>query len=94
MKSDQLEKSVRSYSTVNNAVLEYNSPSSDKYVPPLVKMLIERTWFETHRQIDHEDDEGRTPLHLAVMANRYPFVSYLLSKNAHIEVRNIYLFYY
>ncbi len=93
IQSDQPEKPVGSYSTINNAIVEYHSPSSVINVPRVVRMLIERTWFGTRIQIDHEDDEGRTPLHLAVMANRYAFVCYLLSEaNAHIGVRNIYLF--
>ncbi|CAF1485605.1 unnamed protein product [Rotaria sordida] len=51
----------------------------------IIRMLIE--WFNTNSKIDHEDDEGRTPLHLAVMANRRLLVSDLLNNGAHIEAK-------
>ena len=53
-------------------------------------MLIERRRSKTNIEIDQKDDEGRTPFHLAVMANRYDFVSYLLKNGAHLEVRDIF----
>ena len=50
-------------------------------------MLFDRYWFEATIQIDHEDDEGRTALHIAAMENRYSFVKYLLEKKARFDVR-------
>jgi ankyrin repeat protein len=51
-------------------------------VPRIIVDLVERG-----ANVNHPDDEGRTPLHLAVMENRLSFVKYLLNQNANIYVR-------
>jgi ankyrin repeat protein len=45
------------------------------------------TLIERGADINHADDENRTPLHLAIMENRLPLVKYLLHNNANIYVR-------
>lgn len=50
-------------------------------MPKIIVELIER-----RADVHHPDDEGRTPLHLAVMNNRLSFVKYLLYKKAKLYV--------
>jgi ankyrin repeat protein len=63
-----------------------NDPSSEKNPPYVVKLFFDQK-FKNKILVDHDDDEGRTPLHLAVMLNRFSFVKYLLENGASIEVR-------
>jgi ankyrin repeat protein len=63
-----------------------NDPSSEKNPPYVVKLIFDQK-FKNKILVDHDDDEGRTPLHLAVMLNRFSFVKYLLENGASIEVR-------
>ncbi len=51
-------------------------------LPSIIRTLIERG-----ANVNHADDEGRTPLHLAIMENRLPLVQYLLQHKANIYVR-------
>ncbi len=51
-------------------------------LPEIIENLI-----KDGANVDHADDEGRTPLHLAVMENRLPLVQYLIEKKADIYVR-------
>jgi ankyrin repeat protein len=51
-------------------------------LPRIISTLVKRG-----ANVNHPDDEGRTPLHLAVMENRLSFVKYLLNNNANIYVR-------
>ncbi len=90
---DHSRESYRSNATLERIVPDYYPSSSLEEPPPLIKMLFDRYWFETTIQIDHEDDEGRTPLHIAAMENRYSFVKYLLEKKARLDVRIYPLFY-
>ncbi|CAF3896320.1 unnamed protein product, partial [Rotaria sp. Silwood1] len=48
-------------------------------LPSIICTLIDRG-----TDVNHPDDEGRTPLHLAIMENRLTFVKYLLHRNANI----------
>lgn len=84
---NQSQESYRSNNTLDHIVPHYYSPSSHEDFPLLIKMLFDRYWFEKSIQIDHEDDEGRTPLHIAVMTNRYSFVKFLLDNKARLDVR-------
>lgn len=77
----------------SNRYRSYESQKLEENIPSIVKILIERHWYETSIYINHEDEEGRTPLHLAVMANRYSFVSYLLKTGARIDVKNFFIFH-
>ncbi|CAF4199915.1 unnamed protein product [Adineta steineri] len=51
------------------------SITDENDVPLIITKLVER-----RADVNHLDDEGRTPLHLAVMGNHLPFVEYLLDK--------------
>ncbi len=51
-------------------------------LPEIIEKLI-----KDGAKVNHADDEGRTPLHLAVMENRLPLVQYLIEKKADIYVR-------
>ncbi len=84
---DQSQESYRSNNSLDRIVPNYYLSSSNEDFPPLIRILFDRYWFETGLDIDHEDDEGRTPLHLAAMANRYSFVQFLLKNRAKLEVR-------
>jgi len=91
--SYQSQEFNRSGSVVRNLVYIYKSQLTEQNILSVVKTLIDRYWFETSIQIDHEDEEGRTPLHLAVMTNRHSFVSYLLENGARLDVRHFFLFF-
>ncbi|CAF1313188.1 unnamed protein product [Adineta ricciae] len=51
-------------------------------IPSIICTLVDRGV-----DINHADDEGRTPLHLAVMENRLEFVKYLLKKGANLYAK-------
>ncbi|CAF4998289.1 unnamed protein product, partial [Rotaria sp. Silwood1] len=56
-------------------------------LPSIICTLIDRG-----TDVNHPDDEGRTPLHLAIMENRLTFVKYLLHRNANIYSTSTELF--
>ncbi len=66
----------------NRAIFEIQIREETVKLPDIIHTLIERG-----ADINHADDENRTPLHLAVRENRLPFVKYLLYKGANIYVR-------
>ncbi|CAF3676752.1 unnamed protein product [Adineta steineri] len=51
-------------------------------VPDLVRLLVE----ERHADVNHADDEGRTPLHMAAMRGRLPYMDYLIANGAKVDV--------
>ncbi len=51
-------------------------------LPPIVRQL-----FTLKAHVKDPDDEGRTPLHLAVQANRYNYAMKLIDKGADIMVK-------
>ena len=63
------------------------SLDASRNIPDVVKLLVDPTRFDEKIDINHQDDEGRTPLHLAVMTNRLAFVEYLLEHKSRVEVR-------
>ncbi|CAF1212259.1 unnamed protein product [Adineta steineri] len=51
------------------------SITDENDVPSIITKLVER-----RADVNHPDDEGRTPLHLAIMENHLQFVKYLLGE--------------
>ncbi|UJR12614.1 hypothetical protein I4U23_016789 [Adineta vaga] len=83
--TNQSQNTIRSNNTNSNLVAANDLSSSNQQIPYIVEELTRR--FKPNFQIDQVDDEGRTPLHLAVIANRCNFASYLLENGANIKAR-------
>jgi ankyrin repeat protein len=49
--------------------------------------VIVQRMLELGAHVNDRDDEGHTPLHLAVKANRYNYVKELINRGADIMVR-------
>lgn len=90
--NDQLHEFYRSRNVVSYLVRNYESQTLEENIPPMIKLLVEQRWYETSIHVNHEDEEGRTALHLAVMGNRHSFVAYLLKNGARLDVIHISFF--
>ncbi len=55
---------------------------------------IVRDMLNLGADINDRDDEGRTPLHLAVQTNRYNYAAELIARGADIMVRAVYMFFF
>ncbi|CAF4098910.1 unnamed protein product [Adineta steineri] len=56
--------------------------STTTEVPALVKLLVEKRGAD----VNHADDEGRTPLHMAAMRGRLHYIKYLIDHEAKVDV--------
>ncbi len=65
-----------------NDILFFCQNSNPKEPPPLIELLIKKL----HADVNHADDEGRTPLHLAVMRGRFHYARYLIDCKANVDV--------
>ncbi|CAF3799594.1 unnamed protein product [Adineta steineri] len=66
----------------SNCIWQDTGDGTIKEFPDIIKLLI-----EDHRaDVNHADDEGRTPLHMAAMRGRLRYIKYLIHHGAKVDV--------
>ncbi|CAF0926882.1 unnamed protein product [Adineta steineri] len=66
----------------SNCIWQDTGDGTIKEFPDIIKLLV-----EDHRaDVNHADDEGRTPLHMAAMRGRLRYIKYLIHHGAKVDV--------
>ncbi|CAF3665549.1 unnamed protein product [Adineta steineri] len=65
----------------SNCIWQDTGDGTIKEFPDIIKLLV-----EDHRaDVNHADDEGRTPLHMAAMRGRLRYIKYLIHHGAKVD---------